>query len=156
MGSALNVGDAAPEFTLPSQSGGTVSLAGLVGEKEVVLYFYPKDRSPGCTAEAKAFRDSYQVFKDMGAEVVGISSDSADSHLDFATKCDLPFILLSDSGGKVRKLYHVPSTMGLIPGRVTFIIDRKGVIRHVFSSQTNPTKHVDEAIGALQSIRGES
>ncbi len=124
-----------------------------VGEKEIVLYFYPKDRSPGCTTEAKAFRDSYEVFKDMGAEVIGIRSDSADSHKDFAAKCDLPFILLSDAGGKVRKLYGVPSTLGLLPGRVTYIIDMRGIVRHIFSSQTNPAKHVDEAISALISIR---
>ncbi len=153
MASRLKVGDAAPLFTLPSQTGDAVSLGDIVGKGELVLYFYPKDRSPGCTTEAKAFRDSYGVFKELGAVVIGISSDSADSHMDFATKCDLPFVLLSDAGGTVRKLYGVPSTLGLLPGRVTYIIDRKGVVRHIVSSQTNPAKHVDEAIAALQSIR---
>ena len=155
MGKQVGIGDSAPDFTLPSQKGEEVNLKGLLGTKEIVLYFYPKDNTPGCTTEARAFRDSYEVFKDMGAEVVGVSSDPTDSHLDFATKCDLPFILLSDAGGKVRKLYGVPSTLGLFPGRVTYIIDRKGVVRHMFSSQTNPAKHVDEAISALISIREE-
>jgi len=132
-----------------------VRLKDLLGTREVVLYFYPKDNTPGCTAEAKAFRDSYEAFKEVGAEVVGVSSDSADSHADFASKCSLPFTLLSDRDGKVRKLYGVPSTLGLLPGRVTYVIDAGGIIRHVFNSQLNPTKHVEEAIGVLKSMRAE-
>ena len=153
MNKQLGVGDAAPDFSLPSQKGGEVKLSGLLKGHEVVLYFYPKDNTPGCTAEAKAFRDSYEVFRELGAEVVGISSDSVDSHVDFASRCDLPFTLLSDPGGRVRRLYGVPSSMGLFPGRVTYIIDARGVVRHVFNSQFNVTKHVDEAIRVLQSIR---
>ena len=153
MSKQICVGDVAPEFSLPSQKGGTVNLGDLLGTREIVLYFYPKDNTPGCTAEAKAFRDSYEAFREMGAEVVGISSDSVDSHADFAARCDLPFTLLSDPGGKVRKLYGVPSSFGLLPGRVTYVIDTKGVVRHIFNSQKNATKHVDEAIVALKSIR---
>ena len=153
MNKQLGVGDTAPDFSLPSQKGGEVKLSGLLKGHEVVLYFYPKDNTPGCTAEAKAFRDSYEVFRELGAEVVGISSDSVDSHVDFASRCDLPFTLLSDPGGRVRRLYGVPSSMGLFPGRVTYIIDARGVVRHVFNSQFNVTKHVDEAIRILQSIR---
>lgn len=149
----ISVGDAAPEFTLPSQTGELVKLGDIIGKKEVVLYFYPKDNTPGCTTEARSFRDSYDIFKQMGAEVIGVSSDSVDSHRDFATKCDLPFTILSDAEGEVRRLYGVPSTFGLLPGRVTYIIDTKGIVRHVFSSQTNPTKHVDEAVRVLKSIR---
>ena len=155
MADRIGVGDTAPQFSLPTQTGEVLSLKDLVGKKEIVLYFYPKDNTPGCTAEAGAFRDRYEVFKNLGAEVLGISSDSVDSHRDFASKCDLPFTILSDEGGRVRKLYGVPSTLGLLPGRVTYIIDTKGVVRHVFSSQTNPTKHVEEAIGVLAAIRGE-
>ena len=151
----VEVGDSAPDFSLPSQSGDPVELKRLLAKSEVVLYFYPKDYTPGCTAEAKAFRDSYEVFKELGAEVVGVSSDSVDSHRGFAAKCDVPFILLSDEGGKVRKLYGVPSSMGLLPGRVTYVIDTKGIVRHVFSSQMNPAKHVDEAVGVLRSLRGQ-
>jgi peroxiredoxin Q/BCP len=149
----VGIGDTAPDFALPSQKGGVVSLKDLLAAKEVVLYFYPKDNTPGCTTEAKAFRDSYEAFKEMGAEVVGVSSDSVDSHVDFASRCDLPFTLLSDPGGKVRKLYGVPSTIGFLPGRVTYVIDSKGVVRHIFNSQFNAAKHVDEAIRVLKLIR---
>ena len=151
----LAVGDTAPDFALPSQRGGEVRFSSLLGGHEIVLYFYPKDNTPGCTAEAKAFRDRYDVFRKMGAEVIGISSDSVDTHADFAARCELPFTLLSDPGGKVRKLYGVPSTMGLLPGRVTYIIDGGGVVRHIFNSQFNVAKHVDEAINVLKSIRAE-
>ena len=151
----VEVGDPAPDFSLPSQSGEAVELKRLLAKSEVVLYFYPKDNTPGCTAEAKAFRDSYEVFRELGAEVVGVSSDSVDSHRGFAAKCEVPFILLSDAGGKVRKLYGVPSSMGLFPGRVTYVIDTMGIVRHVFSSQLNPAKHVDEAVRVLRSLRGQ-
>jgi thioredoxin-dependent peroxiredoxin len=150
----VEVGDVAPDFSLPSHTGETVVLNHLLAKSEVVLYFYPKDNTPGCTAEARAFRDSYEVFKEMGAEVVGVSSDSVDSHRGFAAKCEVPFILLSDEGGRVRKLYGVPSSLGLFPGRVTYVIDTNGIVRHVFNSQTNPAKHVEEAVAALRSIRG--
>jgi len=153
MSKHLAVGDPAPDFSLPSQKGGVVNLRDLLATSEVVLYFYPKDNTPGCTAEAKAFRDNYEVFKEMGAEVVGVSSDSVDSHIDFASRCDLPFTLLSDPGGKVRKLYDVPSTFGVLPGRVTYVIDTRGVVRHIFNSQLNATKHVEEAMSVLKSIR---
>jgi len=153
MSNKLSVGDKAPDFSLPSQKGSVVNLQSLLSTSEVVLYFYPKDNTPGCTAEAKAFRDSYSVFKEMGAVVVGVSSDSVDSHIDFASRCDLPFTLLSDPGGKVRKLYGVPSTLGMLPGRVTYVIDEQGVVRHIFNSQFNATKHVEEAISVLKSIR---
>lgn len=149
----LKVGDAAPDFTLPSQTGEPVNLKDFIGRKEIVLYFYPKDDSSGCTAEACAFRDSYGVFKERGAEVVGVSSDSIDSHRGFASRNNLPFILLSDVDGKVRKLYGTSSTFGLIPGRVTYIIDRRGIVRHIFSSQLNPKKHVEEALETLKKVQ---
>jgi peroxiredoxin Q/BCP len=151
--SRLKVGDSAPDFTLPSQTGESVNLKERMGKKEIVLYFYPKDNTPGCTAEAGAFRDSYEKFKQFGADVMGVSSDSVESHRGFATKCDLPFTLLSDAEGKLRRLYSVPSTLGVLPGRVTYIIDKKGIVRHIFSSQMNPRRHVDEAISVLRSIR---
>jgi len=149
------VGDTAPDFTLPTQTGETVRLHDLVGQKAIVLYFYPKDNTSGCTAAACAFRDSYEVFKEAGAEVVGVSSDSVESHQGFAAKHRLPFILLSDSGGTVRRLYGVERTMGVLPGRVTYVIDRDGVVRHIFSSQLNATKHVQEALATLRSLSGQ-
>ena len=153
--SKVKVGDEAPDFTLPDQSGAMISLKDFIGKKVVVLYFYPRDFSTGCTAEACAFRDSYEVFKDEGAEVIGVSSQSVDSHKRFALANTLPFILLSDEEDKVRKLYGAQSTLGLFPGRVTYIIDKKGIVRHVFSSQFNPTKHVEEALRILKEISEE-
>jgi peroxiredoxin Q/BCP len=146
----IRVGDTAPDFTLPKQDGSSFTLKAVLGQKAVVLYFYPKDDTPGCTAEACSFRDAYEDFKEAGAEVVGISSDAADAHRAFADKHRLPFTLVSDAGGKVRKLYGVPSTLGLLPGRVTYVIDAGGVVRHVFNSQLNPTKHVREALDVLK------
>ncbi len=153
--SRLRVGDAAPDFTLTSQSGEKVSLKDFVGKKNIVLYFYPKDFTPGCTAEACTFRDSYETFKNEGAEVIGISSDDKESHSRFASNYKLSFTLLSDDDGKVRELYGVPRTLGLLPGRVTYIIDQKGVIRHIFSSQFKPKKHIEEALRILKDLGEE-
>lgn len=147
----VDVGSKAPDFTLPSHSGETVSLKDFLGRRPVVLYFYPKDNTVICTKEACAFRDDHREFGKLDAEVIGISSDSVESHGSFATKHDLPFVLLSDEGGKVRNLYGAKS-LGFIPGRVTYIIDREGVVRHVFSSQLGAHKHVEEALKALRSI----
>jgi peroxiredoxin Q/BCP len=146
----IKVGDPAPDFSLVSQDGEETRLSDLIGRGgSVVVYFYPKDRTPGCTAEAGAFRDSYPKFAELGAEVVGISSDSVDSHKGFASECGLPFKILSDADGEVRRKYGVSSTMGLIPGRVTYVIDRRGIVRYVFSSQLQATRHVKEALEAL-------
>ena len=149
----VGVGDAAPEFELPDASGKRVRLSEFRGKKSVVLYFYPKDDTPGCTKEACSFRDQYEAFKDVGAEVIGVSSDSEDSHQKFATKYKLPFTLVADTGGGVRKRYGVPATLpGILPGRMTFVIDRDGIVRHVFNSQLQATKHVDEALGVLKRL----
>jgi len=150
--SGLTVGEKAPAFTLKDQHGASVSLADFTGRKNVVVYFYPKDDTPGCTKESCTFRDQYTAFTDVGAVVLGISSDSEKSHRAFAEKYQLPFPLLADSGGTVRKQFQVPKSLGLLPGRVTFVIDKQGVIRHVFNSQLNPTKHVDEALGVLKTL----
>jgi peroxiredoxin Q/BCP len=146
------VGDRAPDFTLPDQNGKPVRLSDLLGTRAVVLYFYPKDETRGCTAEACGFRDSYQVFTDAGAEVVGVSSDSVESHRSFAQHHRLPFILLSDEHSALRKRYGVPTTLGMIPGRVTYIIDRHGVVRHIFSSQIQAEKHISEALETLRAL----
>ncbi|HZI03377.1 MAG TPA: peroxiredoxin [Archangium sp.] len=151
---SIKTGDQAPDFSLPKQDGTPVQLQELLQKAAVVLYFYPKDDTPGCTKEACSFRDSYEAFKDAGAEVVGISSQSAASHEAFAAKHRLPFTLLADEGGKVRRQYGVPSTLGLLPGRVTYVIDRKGVVRHVFNSQINATRHVTEALGIVKQLQG--
>jgi peroxiredoxin Q/BCP len=148
----LSVGDPAPDFSLPDADGRAVTLSSFRGRKAVVLYFYPKDDTPGCTKEACSFRDSYEDFAAAGAEVIGVSSDSGASHQRFARKHRLPFTLLSDAGGALRKRYGVPATLGLLPGRVTFVIDRDGIVRHVFNSQLAAAQHVREA---LRVIRGQ-
>jgi peroxiredoxin Q/BCP len=145
----VKAGQRAPDFTLPDGDGKDVRLSGLRG-KPVVLYFYPKDDTPGCTKEACSFRDQYQDFQEAGAVVLGVSSDSSEKHKKFAERHRLPFTLLSDGGGKVRKLYGVPATLGLLPGRVTFVIDAEGVVRHVFNSQLDATRHVTEALDVLR------
>ena len=147
---SVRVGDMAPDFTLPSRGGEPVRLADYRGQRAVVLFFYPKDGSLGCTAEACAFRDSYEVFTDAGAEVIGVSTDSVDSHERFAARHRLPFVLLSDRDGAVSDQYGVRRLFGLVGGRVTFVIDRGGVVRHVFSSQLEATRHVKEALEALR------
>ena len=150
--SSVAVGDRAPDFTLPDQHGKSTRLSDLLGRGAVVLYFYPKDETRGCTAEACGFRDAYQVFSDAGAEVVGVSSDSVESHRQFAQHHRLPFTLLSDAHGALRKRYGVPTTLGMIPGRVTYIIDRHGVVRHIFSSQLQVEKHISEALETLRAL----
>lgn len=152
---AVKVGDKAPDFTLPSQMGDNVTLSEYFGKKNVILYFYPKDETRGCTREACEFRDQYDVFTDLGAEVIGVSAQSVESHKSFATHYGLPFILLSDEKNEVRKLYGVPSSMGIIPGRVTYIIDKKGVVRHIFNSQFQPEKHIEEALKVLKELEKE-
>ncbi len=119
-----------------------------------MLYFYPKDDTPGCTAEACSFRDQYEVLREAGAEVIGISSDGVGTHEAFAARYSLPFVLLSDPGGAVRASYGVRRTLGLIDGRVTFVIDREGLVRHVFSSQIRPKKHVEESLKIVRAIQG--
>lgn len=148
--SKIQTGSKAPDFSLPSQSGHLVSLSDFLGKKCVVLYFYPKDDTYGCIAESCSFRDHFEVFKEKGAEVIGVSSDSPESHINFAGKYHLPFTLLSDQKNEVRRLYGVPSTMGMIPGRVTYVIDKNGMVRHVFNSQFNPKSHVDQALSILR------
>jgi peroxiredoxin Q/BCP len=155
MARGIQVGDKAPDFTLPSQSGEPVRLGDRLGDRVVVLYFYPKDDTPGCTAEACAFRDSHESFTDAGADVIGISSDSTGRHASFAGRHQLPFTLLSDQGGQVRKSYGVPAVLGLLPGRVTYVIDRTGTVQHVFNSMTNIGQHVSDALDVVRRLQAE-
>jgi peroxiredoxin Q/BCP len=151
-GTGLGAGARAPDFALLDQNGKRVALADFRGRKNVVLYFYPKDDTPGCTRESCAFRDQFEDFRDAGAEVIGVSSDSPESHARFAEKHALPFTLLSDPKGEARAAFRVPATLGLLPGRVTYVIDKEGVIRHAFNSQLNPTQHVAEALRVLGTL----
>jgi thioredoxin-dependent peroxiredoxin len=147
-------GDPAPDFRLPEPGGHKVALSDFVGKQPLVLYFYPKDETPGCTREACAFRDAYAEFVDAGAAVVGVSGDGGVSHAQFAARHRLPFPLLTDADGAARRAYGVPRTLGLLEGRVTFVIDKAGVIRHAFNSQIQPQRHVAEALRVIRALRG--
>ncbi len=149
--SSLKKGDVAPDIALLDQNEKLVRLSDFRG-KNVVLFFYPKDESMGCTREACAFRDQYEVFKDADAEVIGISPDSSASHQRFATRNHLPFVLLADPEAEASRTFGVGKTLGLIPGRVSFVIDKQGVVQHVFSSQAMPLRHVTEALRILQEL----
>ena len=148
----LKIGDKAPEFSLPDQNGRVISLDDFIGKINLVVYFYPKDESYGCTKEACSFRDNYEDFKEAGAEVIGISADDENSHKGFAANHKLPFILLSDKDKTVARSYGVGKTLGILPGRVTFIIDKQGIIRGIYSSQVNFRKHIEEALEVLREI----
>ena len=149
------VGDRAPDFTLPNGDGTPVRLGELLERKVVVLYFYPKDETAGCTVEACAFRDAYEDFTAAGAEVVGVSRDDASSHARFAEHHRLPFTLLSDVGGAVHGLYGVQSRLGgMLRDRVTFVIDRSGIVRHQFSSIIDMHGHVKSALPVVRDLVG--
>lgn len=146
---SLKIGDRAPDFTAKTSTGDTIRLADYIGKKGLVLFFYPKDGTAVCTKEACAFRDSYSQFVDAGAEVIGISSDSDQSHLGFAQQNRLNFPLISDSDGALRKRFAVPKTLGIIPGRVTYVIDKDGIIRQIYSAMMASDEHVKQALAAL-------
>lgn len=147
----VKAGDQVPDLTLSDQRGQSVSLASFRG-KPLVVYFYPKDETPLCTAEACGFRDQYEDFTAAGAEVVGISSDDESSHRAFAQRHKLPFVLLTDKDEQARRAFGVPKSLGIMPGRVTYVIDPTGVVRHVFSSQLSATKHVATALATVRAM----
>ncbi len=149
----VKIGSLIPPFKLKDQYNNDFEIRSVIGRKKLVIYFYPKDESIGCTKEACSFRDSYEDFKELDAEVIGISTDSSGSHQSFMKNHRLPFILLSDPENKVRDLFDVPKSLfGLIPGRVTYIIDKKGIVKHIFSSQLQVQKHVETAVEILKTI----
>jgi len=144
-------GSTVPQFALPDQNGKLFDITTVLGKKNLVIYFYPKDDSPGCTKEACTFRDQYEVFQEADAEIIGISSDDVESHRRFAEKYRLTYTLLSDEDGKVRKLFRVPSDLfGILPGRVTYVINKQGIVVHTFDSQLQAEKHIEEALAALK------
>jgi peroxiredoxin Q/BCP len=150
----IEVGSHVPEFILPDQDGNLFSVNSVLGKKNLVIYFYPKDDSPGCTKEACSFRDSFEVFNEADALIIGISGQSVESHKQFADKYRLSFTLLSDEGDKVRKLFGVPvNFLGLLPGRVTYVADKSGKVVYIFNSQTQAEKHVDEALRVLKGLK---
>ena len=150
----IKIGSSIPSFTLPDQNGNLFDINSVLGKKNLVIYFYPKDDSPGCTKEACSFRDQFEVFREADAVIIGISGQSVESHKKFAEKYRLSFTLLSDEGNKIQKLFGVPNDfLGLLPGRVTFVADKKGKVIYIFNSQTQVTKHVDEALRILKELK---
>jgi thioredoxin-dependent peroxiredoxin len=150
MPSTPKIGDRMPAFELPSADGTVVRSEDLLGRGPIVLFFYPKDETPGCTAEACAFRDEYEEFLSAGAIVVGVSPDSAERHQAFAQRHRLPFLLLADPDKRVFALYGVKNFLGLVPGRETFVIDRAGIVRHHVRTSLQPVRHVREALAAVR------
>ena len=150
----IEIGSRIPSFILPNQDGKDVNIDDHVGKQNLVIYFYPKDDTPGCTAEACSFRDQYEVFREADAEIIGISSQSVESHFNFAKKHNLNYTLLADTEKKVRKLFGVKGDLfGLIPGRVTYVANKKGEVIFVFDSQRNAEQHVDEALAILKKTK---
>jgi peroxiredoxin Q/BCP len=149
----VRVGDQTPDVTWTAPTGEQVRLSDLTNQRKVVvLFFYPKDGSAICTKEACAFRDAYDQFAEAGAVVLGVSGDSAERHSAFAARHNLPFYLVSDADGSIRKAFGVPRTLGLLPGRVTYVIDKEGVVRLVFNAQLTADRHVGEALRVVTGL----
>jgi peroxiredoxin Q/BCP len=148
---SLKIGDKLPSFSAKDTNGNIFNSQDYIGKQPLVIYFYPKDDTPGCTAQACSFRDNYQEFKDLGAEVIGVSSDTVTSHLKFKSKFNLPFILLSDNDKKLRKLFGVQNSLFIIPGRETFVIDKQGVVIMVFNSMSSEI-HITKALKVLKKL----
>ena len=149
---AIQVGDIVNHFTALTADGSSFDSKDYIGKKPLVIYFYPKDNTSVCTAQACSFRDQYEDFKSFGAEVIGVSSDSIQSHQKFAKQYRLPFILLSDSKKQLRKLFGVPNDLlGLIPGRVTYVLDAKGKVQLIFNSMSGPI-HIKKALACIEKM----
>ncbi len=147
---SITTGDTIPDFSLPDQNGNDFDITSVKGKENIVIYFYPKNFTPGCTKEACSFRDSYEDFKSLGATVIGISSDSKNSHERFAKKYDLPFVLLSDEKGSVKQKFGVKNKlMGLLPGRETYVVNKEGKVIYVFNSM-NAERHIQKALDVLR------
>jgi peroxiredoxin Q/BCP len=148
----IQAGDPAPDFAAQAHNGQQVRLADHRDNRVVVLYFYPKDGTPVCTKEACGFRDAYDEFARAGAVVIGVSGDSTERHRAFANEQRLPFLLVSDQDGSLRKAYRVPKALGILPGRVTYVIDKSGIVRHVFTALFSAERHVTEALKVVQEL----
>ena len=148
----LKEGTAAPDFEGTLDDGSTFRLADYKGRKNVVLYFYPKDFTPGCTREACNFRDEAESFESHGAVIVGVSSDTADSHKSFKEQHNLPFPLVADPDKRIIKLYQAQGLLGMITARITYVIDKEGIIRRAFRHDLNIGKHLKDTLSALEAV----
>ena len=151
----LSIGAQAPDFSAETHDGVALQLSEILEHSAVVLFFYPRDFTPGCTAEACAFRDDYTDFVEAGATVIGVSADSGESHRRFAQHHNLPFALISDADGALRKAYGVDKVWGVLPGRVTFVIDRQRVVRNVFDSALFARRHSGDALSVVARLLRE-
>jgi peroxiredoxin Q/BCP len=150
--SRIELGDPGPEITLRTHEGDEISLVGYRGRQAVVVFFYPRAGTPVCTKEACGFRDAYEDFTALGAAVIGVSGDSVARHEAFAQEHRLPFLLVSDEDGQARRAFGVPKSLGLLPGRVTYVIDKEGIVRHIFNSQFAADRHVQEALAVVRGL----
>jgi peroxiredoxin Q/BCP len=147
----VEIGDKLPSFSLQDQDGRTFASTDYSGKKAMVIYFYPKDDTSGCTKEACKFRDNYEDFTDLEVKIIGISGDSVESHKNFVEKYNLPFTLLADSDNEVRKLFGVPGSLfGAIPGRVTYVVNKEGIVIQIYNSMIKAENHIDVALKALK------
>jgi len=147
----IEIGDKVPSFTLKDQNGNSFTVNSSIG-KPMVIYFYPKNSTPGCIKEACKFRDNFEEFTNIGALVIGISADNVASHKNFEEKYNLPFTLLADTKNKVRKLFGVPKSMLFLPGRVTYVINKKGIVIYIFNSQFASEKHIEKSLQKLKEL----
>ncbi len=152
----IREGDLAPDVEFLTHTDGPISLRRYRGKKAVVVYFYPKNYTPICTRQACAFRDMHHDFVESGAVVIGVSSDSEQSHHSFARSHNLPFILVSDVDDNLRKTFGVPKTMGVLPGRVTYVIDKQSIVRRIFNAQFSGEGHAEEALKIVHELVRES
>lgn len=147
----IKVGDKIPSFKLYDQNGKLFAINSTIG-KPLIIYFYPKNETPGCIKEACKFRDDFEIFKDLGATIIGISGDDVASHKKFGKKYNLPFTLLADTKNEVRRLFGVPKNLIFIPGRVTYVIDKDRIVRYIFNSQFKAEKHIENSLNVLREL----
>jgi thioredoxin-dependent peroxiredoxin len=152
----IQVGDRAPEFTVTASDGRRVSLAEFRGNHAVVVFFYPRDNTSVCTQEACAFRDAYEDFQQAGAVVIGVSSDSEETHRSFAASQRLPYLLVADVDGSLRRAFGVPNSLLILPGRVTYVIDRDGIVQHIFNALFQARQHMEEALRTVRALNGRT
>ena len=144
----VEAGDKIPKILLKNENGNVVNVNDI--KKPLIIYFYPKDETPGCIKEACKFRDEFQSFTDLGVQVIGISGDSSASHKKFKEKYHLPFTLLADTNNEVRKAFGVPKSLLFLPGRVTYVVNEKGIVTYKFNSQFGAEKHIENALNFLR------
>lgn len=152
----MDIGDRVPNATVITETGTQHTLDELRNDQITVLFFYPKDESPICTIEACSFRDAYQDFVTAQAVVIGVSSDSAASHQAFRENHNLPYTLIADEGAALRKAFNVPKRLGFLEGRVTYVIDRNGVIQHIFNAPFSAAPHVAEALRVVHKLQRDA